>query len=600
MASKLPRVVPTCLQVRFGPWFELDWTGRPNHSIAARHVVLAERKQTSYVYTVGGTLQSWYQSGFPSIHFHGLPASATVITCGRGSIRCLDLSRDEPIVIDRTRRTVSLAGWLNDMETIFRVCHIEAHFQVVLASRCLAGNARLWWLTLWLPDVQGLAWADFRAFILARFGPLPYEGANRPYRNPKIYNDMYRRRYLSYVVECWMTRSGGHCISLETGYCWKLSVAPVDDYMVEPVDDAGIAVPLFQGGPVWPEDPIPAIPLQEIPLEEAGTYSKYDMYRSIVRHCRKENPIPPVVPQVPEVHQEIPWNAEVPLAPARVQANPPLIREDLLYERFRRMKAPEFERPADPIEAKTWNMTTMSWQDFITEFRAMYYNWEIIAAQQNEFNSFRQGSMTIMEVVKKFEKLARLCPELVPNETEKVRRMMKMFQTDIAKQLSDGSNPPTLVSDCISRAIRAEYWINQDKEAMSQIFKAKKEEKAILERNKRKGNATSQGQQRSYPQKKFNRVVGAGSKACYIYGKEGHYARNCTLSNQNSNPQFQNRNPSSQLHTAQVKIEGPFLAQGKLEAPEPQARIYAYTKGDIEAGTSSVVTGVCPEIRKKS
>ncbi|GMN65602.1 hypothetical protein TIFTF001_034681 [Ficus carica] len=148
-----------------------------------------------------GSLQSWYQSGFPAINFHSLPASATVITCGRGSIRCLDLSRDEPILIDRTRSTVSLAGWLNDMETIFRVCHIEAHFQVVLASRCLARNARLWWLTLGLPDVQGLAWVDFRAFILARFGPLPDKEANIPYRDPDIYNDMYIRRYLNYVVE---------------------------------------------------------------------------------------------------------------------------------------------------------------------------------------------------------------------------------------------------------------------------------------------------------------------------------------------------------------------------------------------------------------
>ncbi|GMN27927.1 hypothetical protein TIFTF001_049408 [Ficus carica] len=37
MASKLPRVVPTCHESEFGPWFELDWSGRPNHSMAARH-----------------------------------------------------------------------------------------------------------------------------------------------------------------------------------------------------------------------------------------------------------------------------------------------------------------------------------------------------------------------------------------------------------------------------------------------------------------------------------------------------------------------------------------------------------------------------------
>ncbi|GMN29893.1 hypothetical protein TIFTF001_047971 [Ficus carica] len=60
--------------------------------------------------------------------------------------------------------------------------------------------------------------------------------------------------------------------------------------------------------------------------------------------------------------------------------------------------------------------------------------------------------------------------------------MMKMFRTDIAKQVSAGSSPPTLVADCISRAMRAEYWINQDKEARVQIFKAKKEEKVVEKR----------------------------------------------------------------------------------------------------------------------
>ncbi|GMN66994.1 hypothetical protein TIFTF001_036057 [Ficus carica] len=39
-------------QVRFGPWFELDWAGCPNHSMAARHVVLAELKLMTYVYAV--------------------------------------------------------------------------------------------------------------------------------------------------------------------------------------------------------------------------------------------------------------------------------------------------------------------------------------------------------------------------------------------------------------------------------------------------------------------------------------------------------------------------------------------------------------------
>ncbi|KAL5563619.1 hypothetical protein UlMin_033366 [Ulmus minor] len=41
----------------------------------------------------------------------------------------------------------------------------------------------------------------------------------------------------------------------------------------------------------------------------------------------------------------------------------------------------------------------------------------------------------------------------------------------------------------------------------------------------------------------------------------------------------------------QAKVEGPSTSHGKLEAPEPNARIYAYAKRDAEAGTSNVVTG---------
>ncbi|GMN19686.1 hypothetical protein TIFTF001_045224 [Ficus carica] len=60
MLSKFSRVIPTCHEGRFGPWFELDWASRPNHSMVARHemfcgrkVVLARRKLMTYVYAIG-------------------------------------------------------------------------------------------------------------------------------------------------------------------------------------------------------------------------------------------------------------------------------------------------------------------------------------------------------------------------------------------------------------------------------------------------------------------------------------------------------------------------------------------------------------------
>ncbi|GMN62988.1 hypothetical protein TIFTF001_032055 [Ficus carica] len=231
----------------------------------------------------------------------------------------------QPLLFEGTRRTVSLASWLYDMESIFRICHIEARLQVSLASKCPVVDARLWWMTLGERAMSSRAWADFRALMIACYGPLPNEDADMPYRDPDIYRDMYLERYFSYVAD-WHTyphESKGHYCrrfqeamlphvlqDLGSPELWALHVlrgglppeirrfvpAPLtgmtvgnmindimeveiiahmmqadafaDDYQV-PVDDAGIEEPLFEAGLLFHDDPIPAVPLQEIPPQEA-------------------------------------------------------------------------------------------------------------------------------------------------------------------------------------------------------------------------------------------------------------------------------------------------------------------------------------------
>ncbi|GMN60055.1 hypothetical protein TIFTF001_029143 [Ficus carica] len=232
----------------------------------------------------------------------------------------------QPLIFNGTRQTVSLAAWLYDMEMIFRIYHIKAYLQVPLASRCLARDARLWWMTLGERAMQGDSWAEFRALIIARYGPLPDEDADIPYRDPEIYNDMYLGRYLGYDADwcAYPNESMSH-------YCRKFQDAMLpyiprdlgdpelqalyllreglpseirifvptpmvgmtvenmindimeaeiiahmlqvdalaDDNIQVHVDDAGIPEPLFEGGPFLPEDSIPAVPLQEIPPQEA-------------------------------------------------------------------------------------------------------------------------------------------------------------------------------------------------------------------------------------------------------------------------------------------------------------------------------------------
>ncbi|GMN21409.1 hypothetical protein TIFTF001_047274 [Ficus carica] len=611
-----------------------------------------------------------------------------------------------PLFYDGTRRPASVTSWLHDMELIFRLCHIEARLQVPLATRCLTEEARMWWLAVGEQTLPNPTWADFRDLMIEHYLPAPEEGAAGPYRDPEIYRDMRHERYLSFsaIWHAYPQESMAHYCQrfqeammphipqdidspeLQTLVILRNGVPPhirrfvldpmrgmtvahmvdsiigaefaaqavqanvVDGDHQAPVDDAGLPELIHEPGPLFPEDPIPAVPLQEIPaheteigmdtddqdiddfiaapedqpedppvydipiddedpeleqedeedpdLQHAGwleaeeedfeedpeefplqdedwevdsdvsvvTDELIHMYDgkvvdtsiTVLTILREQlaqinqrpqandvppqnNRVPPVVPPIPDVQPEV--QPEVPIAPAGAQMNLPPVREDLLYERFRRMKAPEFEGPTDPIAADNWlidiqvildfmrlteqekvlcasfalkkdarhwwmtvqmrrDVTTMSWQDFVTEFRAMYFNREILAAQQDEFTSLRQGTMMVMEAVNKFEQLARLCPELVPNETEKVRLMMKMFRSDIAKQFSAGESPPTRVSDCISRAIRAEYWNNRDKEERAQIFKAKREEKAMGKQTQPRQNfeTTQKGQPHNFAQ----------------------------------------------------------------------------------------------------
>ena len=75
-----------------------------------------------------------------------------------------------------------------------------------------SGGCRLWWLTLEEPTIPRGSWADFRALIIARYGPSPDKEANIPYHDPEIYNDMYMRRYVSYVINwhAYPNESMGH------------------------------------------------------------------------------------------------------------------------------------------------------------------------------------------------------------------------------------------------------------------------------------------------------------------------------------------------------------------------------------------------------
>ena len=115
---------------------------------------------------------------------------------------------------------------------------------------------------------------------------------------------------------------------------------------------------------------------------------------------------------------------------------------ETLYIRFSKLKPKEFKGTTDLYEAEDWlsstqaileatelsnrekiqcatcmlkkearywwrtvkeriDVSTMTWEEFVTEFNLKYFNSEMVIAQQTEFHNLKPGRMTVAETVRK-------------------------------------------------------------------------------------------------------------------------------------------------------------------------------------------------------
>ncbi|GMN30047.1 hypothetical protein TIFTF001_044408 [Ficus carica] len=130
-------------------------------------------------------------------------------------------------------------------------------------------------------------WAHFRTLVIAHFGPVPDEGADEPYRDPEIYRAMNLERFqeamLPHIPQDIVSPGMQALLILRNGLPPQIRQyvpAPMPDmtvgHMIDDIMEAEIIAHAMQAGPVFPEDAIPAVPLQEVLAPEADVEVEAD------------------------------------------------------------------------------------------------------------------------------------------------------------------------------------------------------------------------------------------------------------------------------------------------------------------------------------
>ena len=101
--------------------------------------------------------------------------------------------------------------------------------------------------------------------------------------------------------------------------------------------------------------------------------------------------------------------------------------------------------------------------------------------------------MTVIEAVLMFDQLARLCPQIVPTEEERVLRIMDMFRTELAVIIDSGGSPLATVAECIEQALYAEFRLAKDKDERIKRYEARRNQSKLKIDTSSKGQGQKGG-----------------------------------------------------------------------------------------------------------